>query len=78
MVNLRDVAKIENSKNAKRRIDNTTGATGVYRHGQNDRWVARIGRKYISSHATFDDALAARKAAEKAHGYHPNTGRASC
>ena len=57
--------------------NNTSGATGVSRYG--NRWLARIcpSRRtiYIGIFDSFDEAVAARRAAEVAYDYHPNHGR---
>jgi hypothetical protein len=77
--NLRDVDRSRNLKNAKRRKDNTSGCTGVSWHRGEQKWRACIhrGRGTISLgyFKNFDAAVAARKAAECKHGFHPNHGR---
>lgn len=75
--NLRNVSHEVNGRNLARRKNNTSGVTGVSRHGS--KWVARIcpSRRtiYIGIFDSFDDAVAARRAAEVKYGYHPNRGR---
>lgn len=65
-VNLRDVTQTLNSKNARMRKDNTSGATGVVRSGNS--WTARIDvdgeRKYLGCFATKDKAIEARSIAQ--------------
>ena len=78
LVNLRAVTALENCKNKRRQKNNTSGATGVLA-ARSGGWVAYIkhNRKSISL-GRFDskqDAIAARKAAEKKFGYHKNYGR---
>lgn len=79
LVNLRAVTQSENCKNAKVRSDNSSGVTGVRWAARERRWKAEItvnGRnKYIGVFASFEDAVAARKSAEQAHGFHQNHGR---
>jgi len=78
-INLRDVSNRENCRNKKRPANNTSGVTGVYWRGRNLTWVARIrlnGKMAnLGSFATFDEAVAVRKAAEVEHGFHANHGR---
>lgn len=57
-------------------MNNTSGVSGVsYRKG-NQKWQVRIADdQHVGYFQTFNEAVAARKAAEKLHGYHPNHGR---
>lgn len=77
--NLRDVSQHENQRNAKKRDDNTSGVTGVYRDKATGKWEARIrvyGRlKYLGSFGNIEDAASARKAAEAEFGFHKNHGK---
>ena len=76
--NLRDVSVSENGKNQKRPASNTSGAVGVHWDGRRGNWVARIygsHGEYVGAFTNYDDAVAARKAAEARHGYHGNHGR---
>lgn len=76
--NLRAVDNTDNQKNAKRRKDNSSGVVGVtwYPHERaNGTWLAKIGGKYLGFYDSFDDAVAARRAAEVEQGYHKNHGR---
>ncbi len=79
--NLRDVSSSDNHKNAARRSDNTSGAVGVVWHKTKKRWMAGTNLngkyQYLGLFETFDEAVAARKAAEAKHGFHPNHGRAA-
>ena len=78
-VNLRSVTHTENQHNAKRPRHNTSGVTGVYRSAAHSKWVAQIivdnVNKYLGIYINFDDACAARKAAELKYGFHENHGR---
>lgn len=76
--NLRDVDQSQNQKNTRRRRDNTTGVVGVYRYPFERRlptWAAKLGDAHLGYFTSFDEAVAARKAAEREHGFHPNHGR---
>lgn len=78
--NLRNVTTATNTRNAKRRTDNSTGHVGVYWYPHErvtGKWLAKISSKHIGYFDSFDDAVAARKAAEIAHDFHPNHGRAA-
>jgi hypothetical protein len=76
--NLRSVSNAENSRNSARPINNTSGVRGVYWHQSKNKWRARIGKNIsLGYFADFDEAVAARKAAEAERGYHPNHGRAA-
>ena len=69
--NLRKVTALQNAVNRKRRADNSSGCTGVHFHKGRGRkhWRASItvNKKVIDlgSFATFEEAVEARKAAEK-------------
>lgn len=79
--NLRDVPHAANSQNAHMHIDNTSGVTGVCWQKTKGKWRAEIMANGIKKHiGVFDDfkaAVAARKAAERDLGFHPNHGRAA-
>jgi hypothetical protein len=85
LLNLREVNRRENSRNRCVRSDNTTGAVGVYRDEKNksgERWNATISdpegkRILLGRFVHYEDAVFARKIAEKCFGYHPNHGRAA-
>lgn len=67
--NLRIVSGSENCWNKGLRKSNTTGATGVYRRTGRNTWWAEIKaegtRHFLGDFDSFDDAVAARKAAEE-------------
>lgn len=77
--NLRDVPEVYNFRNQKLRATNTSGVMGVTWSKIRSRWVARINdgkeRRFLGKFERFDDAVAARKAAEIQLGYHENHGR---
>ncbi len=75
--NLREVTVAENNRNASRRRDNTSGHSGVSWDNQRKYWVAFIGRRKLGRFHRLTDAIAARKAAELAHDFHMNHGRAA-
>jgi hypothetical protein len=80
IANLRVAPQSENAKNAGMRSDNTSGVTGVYWVKSRKKWAAQIGlpggvTKPLGRYSSLDDAVAARKAAEKTYGFHPNHGR---
>lgn len=78
--NLREVTVDENVKNAKRRVDNASGLTGVYWHKTKKRWISHIGEnsgiKQLGGFRDLFEACCRRKSAEIALGYHANHGRA--
>lgn len=77
--NLRHVTSAGNNRNAARRSDNTSGVVGVVWHKRRRKWMAgtSIGGKYqfLGLFNDFDEAVAARKAAERLSDFHPNHGR---
>lgn len=70
--NLRNVTFAENRKNVRMTSRNTSGALGIRQDKKSGKWVAVI---QVGTFLTKDEAVAARKAAEIALGYHPNHGR---
>jgi hypothetical protein len=77
-LNFRDVSTKVNSQNASIGSRNTSGAVGVYRH-PTATWIAMIGVDgrsiYLGAFKTFDAARAARRAAEREHGFEINNRR---
>lgn len=73
--NLRRVTSQQNTRNQARRRKGIP--LGVYR--RKDKWVAMIRSEtkliYLGRFTSIDAAAAARKLAEKKHGFHPNHGR---
>jgi hypothetical protein len=75
--NLREVTHAGNGQNCKRRTDNTTGVTGVSKARKYFRAeICKNGvRIRLGQFQSVDDAIAARKIAEKEYGFHENHGR---
>lgn len=74
LCNLKPATRKENSRNLGLRSNNTSGVTGVSRINSNNKWRAAIEDKHIGTYEDFEDAVIARKAAERALGYHKNHG----
>jgi hypothetical protein len=81
LANLREVTPQQNTRNSARRKDNKTGAVGVYWFRRTRRWCASITvagkQRHLGYFGSFTEAAAARKAAERKVGFHPNHGRSS-
>ena len=79
LLNLREVSFAENARNKSLRSNNTSGTHGVYWDSRRARWHATIKvngkRLHYGYFESLDDAVAARRAAEKEHGFHTNHGR---
>lgn len=79
IANLRDIPQAENKKNQRRRIDNTSGITGVSRVRQSGKWRAsiQVSGKMMSLGVfdTVELAVNARRRAERAYGFHENHGK---
>jgi len=77
--NLRDVPRLENSKNMRLRGTNTSGTCGIHRH--QGKWRARIcvnGKTInIGCYDNYLVAVGKRKEAENRLGFHQNHGRAA-
>jgi hypothetical protein len=77
--NLRCVSRRSNMRNRKLSSNNSSGCHGVSRVSKGEGWRARIhtaaGEKLLGVYDDRNDAIAARKAAEKLYGYHENHGR---
>ena len=78
LINLRCVPKASNLRNKCRYRSNNSGRIGVYWHSQHRKWCAAISvngkTETLGIFFTKQAAIAARDAAEKKHGYHPNRG----
>lgn len=76
--NLRVVDKADNMRNRPMRRKSKYGVFGVFFCDRMKKWWAIIGveskNKYLGSYEKFEDAVAARKAAEREYGYHENHG----
>lgn len=81
LVNLRDVSHAENSRNRKLNASSSSGAHGVSLNKKSAFWEAKIkfeGRGiYLGSFLTRAEAVACRRGAERALGFHENHGRAA-
>lgn len=79
--NLREVCHLDNCRNAKMPVTNTTGAVGLEWVKRTGRWRARIqvnGKTvHLGYFADRDAAIQARAEADVRHGFHPNHGRAA-
>lgn len=79
--NLRSVTKRENALNKRCGTRSISNVLGVYWAPHAKKWRAEIKenskRIHLGYFSKLDDAKAARKAAEKTYGYHPNHGRAA-
>lgn len=78
--NLREVSDRENAMNCKVRSDSETGRSGVVpNRRKGSGFIAKIkanGRHvHLGCYSTFQEAVAAREAAEKVLGYSPRHGR---
>lgn len=77
--NLRNVSSRDNQMNMKKPKTNTSGVMGVSWNTEKSAWdaVITVKQKRISlgRFKVFEDAVSARKNAEKLYGFHPNHGR---
>lgn len=76
--NLREVSNEENARNQRLRTNNRSGVTGVHWRAREQRWIAKINANgkqvFLGGFETFDEAAAARRAAERKYGYRANHG----
>ena len=75
IANLRVVSVKQNCQNRRRNANNSSGQTGVHWDASEGRWRAKIQGKHLGLYSNFNDAVTARKAAEKECGFHENHGR---
>ena len=77
--NLFDRSRTDNLRNRVLSKNNTSGFHGVSFSNRHNLWAASIGYNGKTIHLgwfkNFDDAVEARKAAEKEYKYNPNHGR---
>lgn len=73
--NLRTVTSKQSAENRPMPKTNTSGILGVCFNRKHKRWQATIGRIRLGSFKTFEEAVNARKNAEKIYDYHVNHGR---
>jgi hypothetical protein len=80
IANLRVATRSENMKNAKMRVNNTSGVVGVSWHKAARKWHAEIksnGRKFsLGLFRDLEHAAIARRAAQICLDFHENHGRA--
>ena len=73
------MTQLINLRNQKLRSNNSSGVCGVCWDKVSNKWRAAIFVKYESKHLGLfedkEDAIAARKQAEFAYGFHPNHGK---
>jgi hypothetical protein len=79
--NLRSVSSLENGRNKALKSGNRYGCMGIDWYPPTKRWTASIGVKKRRIHLGYflelEDAIAARRKAERKYGFHPNHGRRS-
>lgn len=79
VANLRSVDQSVNMRNAKLPKRNTSGVVGVCWDASRGQWLGQMQvkgkRVQIGRFDSFEDAVAARKEAEKKHDFHKNHGR---
>lgn len=77
--NLRVVDRSSQNKSASKRKDNTSGYCGVTWHKGLNKWMACINvngkRIHLGYHVDLQDAVLARLAAEKEHGFSKTHGK---
>ena len=81
IANLRDVTSVVNSQNMSMPSNNSSGVVGVTWTKRDGGWKAQIGVKssvkYLGCFVNFEEAVAARRMAERDHGFHENHGKQS-
>lgn len=79
IANLRDVDRSANMRNARRKLNNTSGVNGVYWDKRSGKWHAQIranGRLiYFGYFEDLEDAASARREAEARYGFSDRHGR---
>ena len=77
--NLRAVPHSENMRNVSLRKDNTSGVCGVSMNRRSGKWFAQLGVDgkvlNLGTFVHLDDAVMARKKAERQKGFHVNHGK---
>lgn len=77
--NLREANGVVNGRNCSKHVTNTSGTTGVLWLKSTSKWRAgiKVDGVYhsLGSFTKIEDAIAARKSAEKRFGFHRNHGR---
>jgi hypothetical protein len=72
--NLRDGSVSDNARNASLRANNKSGQSGVWFDAARQKWVAEIvtaakKKKFLGRYANIEDAILARRDAQRQHGY---------
>lgn len=79
LLNLREVCHGDNSRNFPRSKVNKSGRTGVSWDAKRGKWYAYIRHDYavknLGRYDDIEDAIKARREAERKHGFHENHGR---
>ena len=77
-INMSEATHQENSRNQRLSVRNTSGCTGVSWDKKQEKWKSSIkanGKSITLGHfPDKNDAIKARKDAEKKYGFHPNHG----
>lgn len=77
--NLREVGLVENARNQRLQRSNSSGTSGVCWDRQHKKWLVQIGNGKrnvkVGRFKNLEQAVAARKKAERDLGYHENHGR---
>lgn len=77
ITNLREASRSQNQRNRAFGSISKSGTAGVYWRESTRRFHVVICKKYVGVYRTLDDAVAARKAAEKRLGFEPRHGTPS-
>ena len=76
--NIIQATRVDNGRNTSLQVDNTSGFTGVVWKKGSNKWQAKITvmgkRIYLGCFLEFNDAVSARKEANKKYGFHANHG----
>ena len=79
IINLRDVTRSGNARNAAKCQRNTSGHNGIYWDASERKWAAQIGvnkkKHYLGRYADIADAIAARQRANEQFGFSPRHGQ---
>lgn len=77
--NLRAVTRYENQQNKRRLRSNKSGCSGVYLDRRTTTWKCQINHRgkriYLGRFKTLENAVNARREAERQFGFHPNHGQ---
>lgn len=74
-VNLRDANVEVNSRNMKKRKDNSSGATGVYFRKDNSKWRVIVSNISIGQYDTYEEACSVRAEVAARLGYTERHGK---